>query len=81
VPTRAIIHPHRVAGARSRDVDARLTIGVHQDFAYDASIRTRFTRLEAPLLIETADLGQPNRWDTNAINSSLALPSVGADRS
>jgi hypothetical protein len=33
----------------------------------------------APLLMETADLGQAKRRATNAISSSLALPSTGSD--
>src|SRR5258708_18665928 len=45
------------------------------------SMRTRLMRLDAPLLMETADRAQPKYWATKAMSSSLALPSTGADLS
>src|SRR5258706_14056738 len=49
--------------------------------AQRSSIRTRLMRLDAPLLMETADRAQRKYWATKAMSSSLALPSAGADLS
>ena len=44
-----------------------------------SAISTRFVRVDAPLLIDTADLPQPKRLATSATSSALALPSTGGD--
>ncbi|MFZ1100183.1 MAG: hypothetical protein WAN26_12360 [Steroidobacteraceae bacterium] len=46
---------------------------------YRASTRTTLMRPAAPLLMDTADFGQWKCSATSAINSSFALPSIGAD--
>jgi hypothetical protein len=51
---------------------------VHQG---EHSIWTSFTRLDAPRLMETDDLRHPKCLATSPINSALALPSAGGDRS
>ena len=40
---------------------------------------SNFVRAEAPLLIETAALLQPNCRATSSISSSFARPSIGPD--
>lgn len=48
---------------------------------YVASIRTHFMRPALPLLIDTAAFRHRKCSATSVINSSLALPSIGADLS
>jgi len=43
------------------------------------SIRTNFTRPDAPALIDTSDLRHWKCFATSAISSSFALPSTGGD--
>lgn len=45
------------------------------------SILTSFRRLDAPRLMETADLLQPKYLATSSMSSAFALPSEAGDRS
>jgi len=60
-------------------LDALACLAAGCMIAQSVSIRTSFLRPDAPLLMETADLGRPNCFATRAINSSFALPSTGGD--
>jgi hypothetical protein len=64
-----------------RPLDGRVRAHSRAHLLPQLSTRTSFMRLDAPLLMDTADLRQPNCLATNAMSSSFAFPSIGGDLS
>src|SRR5687768_7034398 len=65
--------------SRGRVADAKDVIVVLRRGDHGISIRTNFTRPDAPLLIDTADFPQSKCFATSLSSSSLAFPSTGDD--